>query len=241
MSPVNRANRLARACAALLLAAPGLLGTSSSASRTGRAPPAPGDRRGMPPPGRRPCGRPLDAGAEAPPRPAMPDFVPAPGRFFRTRVDPPVGYTGPSGVLPTRAADLRRLRPGRGPLADRLSRVGPLRQGAPDPGRLPLHARPLVRPVQPERLEGRLPDLRPAHLPRRLRPGLAVLRAAGQIPTPASGGSRARRGPARADFFGRPSQFFNARLLLALVRPVPRRRRLQAGRLADQGHADAST
>ena len=70
----------------------------------------------------------------------------------------------------------QRFRSRRRPLAHRLPGVGPRRLHGREPQdrRLPVSARSLVRPVQPERAQGRLPDHRAAHVPehhraRRLR------------------------------------------------------------------------
>ena len=127
------------------------------------------------------------------------------------------------------------------PIEDRwrigYPRLGPLRQGPPDHRRLSLHARPLVRPVQPERPQGRLSDHRPAHLPRHHGVGHSRFEESARSrrqTTPFESTAR----PFEENFFGRPNQFFTPNFFSLVVRPVPRRRRVQAGRLADQADAD---
>ncbi len=106
-----------------------------------------------------------------PPRPRpprRPTLTPRPSSIRPRRprsTEAPLGFAGQSGVLPRDPLSQPRLRPRRGPLAHRLPRLGPLRQGPSAGGRLPLRRRALVGPVQPERPQGRLPDHRPEHLP----------------------------------------------------------------------------
>ena len=140
-------------------------------------------------PGRRPCS-PGCCGARSRPRPA-PD-LPRPlfdtGPFLLLPMDPPIGYTGPSGVLPTEAQESSHFVPVEDrwrigfPAWDRYGKGHPLGDDYPYmPGRL-------VRPVQPERAQGRLSDHRPAHLPRHHRGRQPRLR----------GPRRSRRRPRRS-------------------------------------------
>src|SRR5262245_60757430 len=78
------AHRWAGTCLALLLAA-----------AAGRAGQLPGPRDDDAPPG--PLGRPLETPPEAPAPPMLPL---EPEQLLQTPVDPPTGYTGPSGILP---------------------------------------------------------------------------------------------------------------------------------------------
>ncbi len=136
-----------------------------------------------------------------------------------------------------RAADPEPLRADGRPLAHGLSRLGPLRQRPSLGRRLSLRRRPLVGSVQPERAQGRLPDPRPAHVPEHHRhEPVASSSPAGA--DAARRRSRATANPFAPEFFGDPDQFFYTHFFKFSVEPVPRRRGVQAGRLADQAHAD---
>ena len=121
-------------------------------------------------PGRRPCSpailrRPIEAApATDLPRPLFDT-----GPFLLLPMDPPIGYTGPSGVLPTESQESSHFVPVEDrwrigfPEWDRYDKGHPVGDDYPYmPGRMP-------GPVQPESLQGRLSDLRPAHVPRHHR------------------------------------------------------------------------
>ena len=105
-------------------------------------------------------------------RPLDPEPADTAGRAFvlpTVQLDPPLGFAGPSGVLP---------RSGNSPEFETVEdrwRIGlpdwdRYGQGHPRRARLPVPARQRWEPVQPERPQGRLPDHRPAHVPRTSRP-----------------------------------------------------------------------
>ena len=77
-----------------------------------------------------------------------------PETLLRLPMDPPLGYTGPSGVLPTESQQSDHFVP----IEDRwrlgLPRVGPLRQGPSARRRLPYMPGRWFDPVQPERPQG---------------------------------------------------------------------------------------
>ena len=100
----------------------------------------------------------------------------------------------------------------------------------------PYVPRPLVRPVQPERAQGRLPDHRPAHVPEHHRARAVARSSTAQVPT-ADDAVREHRRPVQQRVL-RPAQpVLLLAVLHAVVRPVPRRRGVQAGRLARQADA----
>ncbi len=147
--------------------------------------------------------RPIDA----PPSPELPAPLFDTGPFLRLPMDPPIGLHGSV----RRAADEDQQSSHFVPIEDRwrigYPGLGPLWQRPSDHRRLSLHARTVVRPVQPERPQGRLSDHRPAHLP-----GHHARR-----PTSTSKGGRSRRQtsgfesterPFSGNFFGRPNSFF---------------------------------
>ena len=175
--------------------------------------------------------RPAAPATARPARRALPDA--AGGRPF----DPPIGYTGPSSVSPSEGQQDPHFVPVEDrwrigfPAWDRYGKGHPVNDDYPYmPGRL-------VRPVQPERPQGRLPDHRPAHVPRRDRVGRSRSRSSARSPRPRRR-SRAPPGPNEQNFFGRPNQFFSTNFFTPGLRPHPRRRRLQAGRLADPARPD---
>ena len=149
--------------------------------------------------------------------------------FDRPWVIPAVGR--PS----LRAADDRRLRPGRGPLADRLPRMGPLRQGpSASSTTTPISPDSLLDPYNQNVLKGDYPIIGQQHLPRR-RLTTPDLHARPPDPDP-DHAVREHGEPGRVPVL-RPPQPVLLHQFFGLSRPVPRRRRLQAGRLAAQGHA----
>ena len=87
--------------------------------------------------------RPIDA----PPSPELPAPLFDTGPFLRLPMDPPMGYTGPSGVLPTEEQQSSHFVP----IEDRW-RIGypdwdRYGKGHPIIDDYPYHARTLVRPV----------------------------------------------------------------------------------------------
>lgn len=219
MTPVKTANRWARAWAGLSLAVPGLLGSVSasalgqdlpplppaieeSAEPRTRIAPGPSDDRPRPPALRRPIEAEIP---ETPPAVALPNFF-RPGRFFRTRVEPPTGYTGPSGVLPREPQTSDdfvpvedRWRIGM-PEWDRYDKGHPIADDYPYiPGRK-------FDPFNQNVYKGDYPiygqstflDLS----------GLAsMFFEPRSIPTPASGGFESTARPGSFEFFGRNSSF----------------------------------
>ena len=199
----------------------------------------PGSRNG---PRRRPARRRARGPAAAGPDGTAPRADARPARRALGRVRP----HGPAAVRPAprlhrpqpRPGPLRgerRVRDRRRPLADRLPRMGPRGPRPPARLRLPVHPRPVVGPVQHERPQGRRADLRATHL----------LQPHGQY-------DHARRRPADADRHdavrkhatapaGRVLRPAQSVLLHAAavrqLRPLPRRRGLQADGLAGQGDA----
>ena len=122
-------------------------------------------------------------------------------------MDPPIGYTGPSGVMPTEDQESSHFVPIEDrwrigyPAWDRYGKGHPLLDDYPYlPG-------PLVRPIQPERLQGRLSDPRPAHVSRHHSDKPTSISKARQLPTQTSGFESTER-PFSGNFFGRPNSFF---------------------------------
>ena len=175
-------------------------------------PPLPSDSRPMPgtpdvpirPPALR---RPIDAEVPAAPSvAALPNFFRAPGRFFRTRREPPLGYTGPSGVMPIEDQSSDDFVPVEDrwrigfPEWDRYGKGHPVTDDYPYmPGRK-------FDPFNQNVFKGDYPiwgqktflDIS----------GLASLDFEGRaIPTPASGGFESTSRPGSFQFFGRNSSF----------------------------------
>ena len=151
--------------------------------------------------------RPIDAEVPAAPSvAALPNFFRAPGRFFRTRREPPLGYTGPSGVMPIEDQSSDDFVPVEDrwrigfPEWDRYGKGHPVTDDYPYmPGRK-------FDPFNQNVFKGDYPiwgqktflDIS----------GLASLDFEGRaIPTPASGGFESTSRPGSFQFFGRNSSF----------------------------------
>jgi len=226
MSPVTRKNRRSRAFAAFALACPVALtaGTAwaqdlpplplplppsaAAVDATATAPgPAPatatGDERPRPPV----LSRPLDPELpEVPPPPSFSNFFREPGRFFRAKVEPPAGYTGPSGVLPIEGQSSDDFVPVEDrwriglPEWDRYDKGHPITDDYPYmPGRK-------FDPFNQNVWKGDYPIIGQS----------TFLDLAGRaelnfeprsVPTPASGGFESTARPGSFQFFGRNSSF----------------------------------
>ncbi len=151
--------------------------------------------------------RPIDAEVpEAPPSVALPNFFRPAGRFFRTKMEPPLGYTGPSRVLPREGQSSDDFVPVEDrwrlgfPEWDRYDKGHPVTDDYPYmPGRK-------FDPFNQNVIKGDFPiygqntflDVT----------GIANLNfEPRQIPTPASGGFESTARPDSFQFFGRSSSF----------------------------------
>ena len=106
---------------------------------------------------------------EAPPATDLPRPLFDTGPFLLLPMDPPIGYTGPSGVLPTESQESSHFVPVEDrwrigfPEWDRYDKGHPVGDDYPYmPGRV-------LDPFNLNRYQGRLSDLRPAHVPRHHR------------------------------------------------------------------------
>ncbi len=233
MSRVFTRSLRARSVRAVILAGSGLFVASSAVGQDGPLPPAipaspsfpatspiparpaspvvqPGVTSGpvdgqIRPPALR---RSLDAQPPEPPGDtSLPNLFRPPGSFFRTKVDPPIGYTGPSGVLPREGQSSDDFIP----VEDRW------RIGFPEWQRYANKEHPLVDdyPYLPGRkfdpfnqnvLKGDFPILGQATFLE--LSGLASLDFEPRsLPTPASGGFESTARPDSFQFFGRNSSF----------------------------------
>lgn len=218
MSPSTSPRRWTRTLGAFVLASPGLFGIASAPGQDlpplppaipEDAAPAPRAVPGRPddpirPPALR---RPIDAEIpEAPPTVSLPDFFRPPGRFFRTRMGPPVGFTGPSGVLPREGQSSDDFVPVEDrwrlgyPEWDRYGKGHPIADDYPyQPGRK-------FDPFNQNVIKGDFP-IYGQHTFLDVT-GLANLNfEPRQIPTPASGGFESTARPGSFQFFGRSSSF----------------------------------
>jgi hypothetical protein len=167
--------------------------------------PGPPDDRPRP----RALARPIDAELPEPPAgAAFPDLFRPPGQFYRTGVEPPAGYTGPSGVLPHEGQSSDdfvpvedRWRIG-SPEWDRYGKGHPITDDYPYlPGRK-------FDPFNQNVWKGDYPILGQSTFLD--VSGLAqMFFEPRSIPTPASGGFESTSRPGSFQFFGRNSSFIN--------------------------------
>ncbi len=152
--------------------------------------------------------RPLDAEAPVPAPPPPPNAFRMPGPFFRTKMDPPIGYTGPSGVMPSegQASDdfvpiEDRWRLGF-PEWDRYGKGHPLLDEYPYvPGRK-------IDPFNQNVFKGDYPILG-QHTFLDVSGSAILFIEPRSIPTPASGGFESTARPNEQNFFGRNSSIIN--------------------------------
>ena len=214
MSSSRSPSRWARRLGVLALVGWGSWGVrESEAQDLPPLPPAIAEAPSPPPLGRddriRPpaLGRSLDAEIdEFSPSIPLPDFFTAPGRYFRARMEPPIGYTGPSGVMPSEGQSSDDFVP----IEDRW-RLGYPEWDRYDNGHPLLDEYPYIPgrkfdPFHQNVFKGDYPILGQHTFLDVL--GLALLNfEPRQIPTPASGGFESTARPDSFQFFGRSSSF----------------------------------
>ena len=222
MMQVTWKTRWVRVLGSLTLACPYLLAIGSApaqepstlpapivpdpgAPAAARVNPAPADSRPRP----RALGRPIDAELpELPSEPTYPNLFRPPGRYFRAPIEPPTGYTGPSGVLPREPQSSDDFVPVEDrwrigyPEWDRYDKGHPLVDDYPYlPGRK-------FDPFNQNVLKGDFPIIGQSTFLD--ISGLAqMFFEPRSIPTPASGGFESTARPGSFQFFGRNSSFIN--------------------------------
>ena len=188
--------------------------------------PFPRDPQDRPPPLNRPIG----------PRPPPPvTESPLPEVLGPSPILPPLGFTGPSGILPSVQPDRDYI-----PMEDRWRLGFPAwdrYKFTPDyPYSIdyPYQLGHWWDPFNQSVLKGDYPIIGQHTFLNvtGINRGIAEGR---QLPTATTPFESTAR-PFQEEFFGRPNQFVSPELLAAVVRPVPRRRIVQARRLA--GEAD---
>jgi hypothetical protein len=174
------------------------LGTSLPAPTCAPMPEAPPERS---PPVLR---RPLETPPEAPPLPPMPEHEPGP--YLQTEVNPPLGFTGPSGVLPSEVQQSSHFAP----VEDRWRAGWPAwdRYGKEHP---PLDEYPYTEgtwfnPYNQSVLKGDYPIIGQHTFLEVIATDHMVLEGR-QVPTPANSFDSPSR-PFEEQTFGRPDQFF---------------------------------
>ena len=176
-----------------------------AAPAAARVNPAPADSRPRP----RALGRPIDAELpELPSEPTYPNLFRPPNRYFRAPIEPPAGYTGPSGVLPREPQSSDDFVPVEDrwrigyPEWDRYDKGHPLVDDYPYlPGRK-------FDPFNQNVLKGDFPIIGQSTFLD--VSGLAqMFFEPRSIPTPASGGFESTARPGSFQFFGRNSSFIN--------------------------------
>ena len=176
-------------------------------------------------------GRPLESGAEAVP---ASEEMPEPEPLLQTSMDCPLGFAGPSGIVPRETQSSSHFVP----VEDRW-RLGLPSWDRYDKGHPPLDDYPYVMgnwwdPYNLNVLKGDYPIIG-QHTFLDVTGTTHAIVEGREVPTGTTPFESTAR-PGEVEFFGRPGPVRLHAVFLALVRPVPRRRRLQAARLAHRGH-----
>jgi hypothetical protein len=153
----------------------------------------------------------LDRPLESPPTPAEPQTPAAPDPLFQYDVDPPLGFTGPSGIRPRDSQQSSHFVP----VEDRW-RIGFLEWDRYGKGHPPVDDYPYVEgrwydPFNLNVLKGDYPIIG-QHTFLNLTGTLLTVVEGRQLPTPANGFDSTAR-PFEEEAFGRPDQFFTTNFL----------------------------
>ena len=164
-----------------------------------------------------------------------PGYLQQPSELFRLPLDAPLGYTGPSGIVPRENQESSDFVP----LEDRW------RSGFPewdryDKGHPPLDDYPyaegrILNPYTQNVLKGDYPIIG-QHTFLNITAESETIVQTRQVPTPQNGFDSTTF-PGGSEFFGNPNQICAAAVFPTIVRPVSRRRGIQADRLANQAAA----
>ena len=176
--------------------------------------------------------RPIDAQ----PSLEVPEQLFQPGIFLQMPMSPPIGYTGPSSVLPTEVQESDHFIP----IEDRW-RIGypdwdRYGKGHPILDDYPYLSGRWFDPFNQNVFKGDYPILG-QHTFLELTAQANLDFEGRQVPTQTSG-SRARSGSVFGKLFRTAQQFLHAGLFLLFRGSVPRYRSVQAGGLADQADSD---